>query len=549
MEARAKGGRLSEEEELHTEGSSSNRISSLPDDILHHILSLLPVGSTAQTSVLSRQWNHLWASLPTLDFSDVKGGAVEFISKVLRHRHENSNLKVFRVKGYLSSSCLYSCIDRVVKYSVEELALDVSLTDKYFSGDAFGLPSLFKCDSLRSLTLATYKNPYYSPSIPKPHFGLLLSSNAVAKSGLHQLHTLSLTRVEFLDSALELDLFSASSLPSLEKLSITNCKGITHLKITCPNIKDVHIVRMFLSSLDISGMRLEHLEITHSFEVMVSGNRVKIFAPNLKTFWWQHNYGTEESFALSFPILRACHLACFSKVDDVTMAKPTINLLCGSSQVQKLCIYDSYLRLVFQNLYMFSCLLRGASIGCLFMQILSDIYFEGGLPYSFMNLKTLQIFIRIFNKDVIPGITCLFKSSPKLHTLSIYTMNAYLETYLPTWHNILLDDAGCTEEQFWESQAQILSHFLGHLKVVNIHDYSHRINENVIKFARFLLEHGRSLQEIILHSRHPSGKEKISSVLEGFPRASAGVKISVALATRAKFPDACDRAKLNFFAF
>ncbi|XP_008369622.2 putative F-box/FBD/LRR-repeat protein At4g03220 [Malus sylvestris] len=429
MEARAKGGRLSEEVELHTEGSSRNRISSLPDDILHHILSLLPVGSTAQTSVLSRQWNHLWASLPILDFSDVKGGAVEFISKVLRHRHENSNLKVFRVKGYLSSSCLYSCIDRVVKYRVEELALDVSLTDKYFSGDAFGLPSLFKCDSLRSLTLATYKNPYYSPSIPKPHFGLLLSSNAVAKSGLHQLHTLSLTRVEFLDSALELDLFSASSLPSLEKLSITNCKGITHLKITCPNIKDVHIIRMFLSSLDISGMRLENLEITHCFEVMVNGNRVKIFALNLKTFWWQHNYCTEESFAPSFPILRACHLACFSKVVDVTMVKPTINLLCGSSQVQKLCIYDSYLR---------------------------------------------------------------------------------------TWHNILLDDAGCTEEQFWESQAQILSHFLCHLKVVNIHDYSHRINENVIKFARFLLEHGRSLQEIILHSRHPSGKEKIGSVLEGF---------------------------------
>ena len=349
MEARAKRGRLPDEEELHTEGSSSNRISSLPDDILHHILSLLPIGSTAQTSVLSRQWNHLWASLPILDFSDVKGGAVEFISNVLRHRHENSNLKVFRVKGYLSSSCLYSCIDRVVKYRVEELALDVFLTDKYFSSDAFGLPSLFKCDSLRSLTLATaFRIPDYSPSIRKPHFGLLLSSNAVAKSGLHQLHTLSLTRVEFLDSALELDLFSASSLPSLEKLSITNCKGITHLKITCPNIKDVHIVKMFLSSLDISsGMRLENLEITESFEVLVNGNRVKIFAPNLKTFWWQHDYGTEESFAPSFPILRACHLACFGKVVDVTMAKPTINLLCGSSHVQKLCICDSYLRVSF----------------------------------------------------------------------------------------------------------------------------------------------------------------------------------------------------------
>ena len=72
------------------------------------------------------------------------------------------------------------------------------------------------------------------------------------------------------------------------------------------------------------------------------------------------------------------------------------------------------------------------------MQILSDIYFEGGLPYSFMNLKTLQIFIRVFNKDVIPGITCLFKSSPKLRTLTIYTLHTYLETYLPVGFRTLV---------------------------------------------------------------------------------------------------------------
>lgn len=66
----------------------------------------------------------------------------------------------------------------------------------------------------------------------------------------------------------------------------------------------------------------------------------------------------------------------------------------------------------------------------LFLQILSRIYFEGGLPYSFMELKTLQIFVDCLNKAVIPGLACLFKTSRILYTLSIYI-----------WHRVLVNDS------------------------------------------------------------------------------------------------------------
>ncbi|GMI85282.1 hypothetical protein like AT3G59200 [Hibiscus trionum] len=45
-----------------------DRISSLPDHILCHILSFIPTKDAVQTSVVSPRWRYLFASMPTLDF-------------------------------------------------------------------------------------------------------------------------------------------------------------------------------------------------------------------------------------------------------------------------------------------------------------------------------------------------------------------------------------------------------------------------------------------------------------------------------------------------
>ncbi|KAI5340428.1 hypothetical protein L3X38_019702 [Prunus dulcis] len=89
----------------------------------------------------------------------------------------------------------------------------------------------------------------------------------------------------------------------------------------------------------------------------------------------------------------------------------------------------------------------------------------------------------------------------------------------------LLDRAGCSEEQFWESQAQTLSPFLCHLKLVNL-----RVADpmHVVDVARFLLKHGKELQEMVIRVNKaytiPAWEYKIS-IIEGLPRAS-DVKLS-----------------------
>ncbi|EES12212.1 hypothetical protein BDA96_06G097000 [Sorghum bicolor] len=46
---------------------ASDRLSSLPDCLIHHIMSFLKARQVVQTCVLSTRWRHLWRSVPCLD--------------------------------------------------------------------------------------------------------------------------------------------------------------------------------------------------------------------------------------------------------------------------------------------------------------------------------------------------------------------------------------------------------------------------------------------------------------------------------------------------
>ncbi|KAK7256492.1 hypothetical protein RIF29_29943 [Crotalaria pallida] len=53
----------------------TDMISSLPDEVICHILSFLPTENSVATSVLSKRWSPLWRSVPALNLGDkrIKG--------------------------------------------------------------------------------------------------------------------------------------------------------------------------------------------------------------------------------------------------------------------------------------------------------------------------------------------------------------------------------------------------------------------------------------------------------------------------------------------
>ncbi|CAN0879066.1 F-box/FBD/LRR-repeat protein At1g16930 [Linum grandiflorum] len=84
--------------------SSIDRLSNLPEAVIHHILSFLDTKSAVQTSVLSRQWKSSWKYLAVLEFDGYGMWQHEFeryVNKVLSLRYHQLNLNKLIFRYYL----------------------------------------------------------------------------------------------------------------------------------------------------------------------------------------------------------------------------------------------------------------------------------------------------------------------------------------------------------------------------------------------------------------------------------------------------------------
>ena len=89
-----------------------DRISSLPDPLLTHILSFLPTKEAVHTCILAKRWIKVWASLPVLIFHDPgkpshikteeeyqkhEAKFVRFLGSIIFNRSENITLDTFKL--------------------------------------------------------------------------------------------------------------------------------------------------------------------------------------------------------------------------------------------------------------------------------------------------------------------------------------------------------------------------------------------------------------------------------------------------------------------
>ena len=143
--------------------SMADRISTLPDSVLCHILSFLETKQAVATSILSNRWKYLWLSVPVLDFSitrltdkDDNFRFNDFVYSVLLSRDATVSIKSFRlyvIYDYnehvtLRIPSFTKWINIVLQRGVEYLDLHV---------DIYGWPilpnTIFNCTTLVVLRL------------------------------------------------------------------------------------------------------------------------------------------------------------------------------------------------------------------------------------------------------------------------------------------------------------------------------------------------------------------------------------------------------------
>ncbi|KAJ4846069.1 hypothetical protein Tsubulata_002592 [Turnera subulata] len=251
----------------HKNDVDVDRISDLPDSILEHILSFLPVQEAINTSSLSKRWVSLWTTVPTLDFSRQcrrsRTAFASFVEETLK-RYNSKKVKKFSVDfGFLGTELedqVDSWVGFAISHQVEELCLvfhDLLGRESTSSGnpERFSLPGCL-CTNVPSLKILRVRlcelNPFqgtvYWESLKVLSLAHTSLTNDLLKTVLVGTPALEYLKLECCSGFDLIDTAHASS-STLEELVVDGYFGLEdgeggdhRLKINAPRLPCLTIV-------------------------------------------------------------------------------------------------------------------------------------------------------------------------------------------------------------------------------------------------------------------------------------------------------------------
>ena len=238
---------------------SMDRISQLPDHVIHHILSQLRnVKDAIRTSILSKRWRALWYSFSILIFDERRfaGG--------IGHEDSSNKEKIFR--DYVSNS-LQTHLDK--NLYIQKLVLHMTSFDLEDSPHVDHWLSVAGSKNIKEMDL---------------HVGIKNSRRYTLPQTVFSSKTMSGLRL----SGCKLETCSNIMLPHLRKLYLRKIHLVEHivqnLISSCHSIEDLRFIQCSgLKHLQVSNLlQLNRVEIHHCSQL----KKVDVSAPNLHTFWY-----------------------------------------------------------------------------------------------------------------------------------------------------------------------------------------------------------------------------------------------------------------------
>ncbi|XP_047331180.1 putative F-box/FBD/LRR-repeat protein At4g03220 [Impatiens glandulifera] len=280
-----------------------DRISGLPDHIIHNILRFIPIRTAAQTMILSHRWKNVFSSIPDLDFTTILASPppldfsshymiefdemvndrdINFLTNTLSLRNNNFTIRTLKLISSQLSCMAFKFIMIYPKFiDIEEL--DVRVHDTHY----FNIPwSIIRRVRVLKLNIMFLNfDRVIKPSLMKREFKFL--------------HTMTLHKVSFLLLFHDNHVFTDTLFPCLKKLRMEWCFSVKKLTLRCSGLKDLVIKNCCdLNELDIYGLNLERLKVENCFKYISDHTKVKIIAPVMKVLKWVNVHSTLTSFLL-----------------------------------------------------------------------------------------------------------------------------------------------------------------------------------------------------------------------------------------------------------
>ncbi|XP_078151835.1 F-box/FBD/LRR-repeat protein At1g13570-like [Carex rostrata] len=266
-------------------------ISGLPDPILHRILECLKAKEAVRTCVLSKRWQHVWTSLPSLDFNfdfTFDDDFDLFQGRILSESEDDDD------RPYMKSYDAFR--EKVVSRRFVKFVNTFLLRRKPLDLDVFRLFCHRLCS--RDVGFETDWIHYaVNHNIRILHLSLVGSEPwcIYTCTSLEELYLYQIS----IDSPDQI-----VNLPNLRKLNICsvdlNPKHVKNLLSGCPVLEFLRLDTCFFSECIISHECLKHLAIVNC---MIEGTQLFISTPNLLSFLYDGKLSSSYKTTINMPSL------------------------------------------------------------------------------------------------------------------------------------------------------------------------------------------------------------------------------------------------------